>query len=87
VNAAIREYNHKKRFCFENIKQFNTSEIRVGCALMVDGGAAGGNGCMMWRYERKQREKVFRQSILEVPEFEELGMPYWRFEQFRKFSP
>jgi hypothetical protein len=54
---------------------------------MIGGGAAGGNGCMMWRSERKRREKVFRQSILKVPDFEELGMPYWRFEQFRKFSP
>jgi hypothetical protein len=87
VNAAIREYNCKKRFCLGNIKQFTTSEIIIGFALMIGGGEAGGNGCMMWRSERKQREKVFRQSILKVPDFVELGMPYWRFEQFRKFSP
>jgi hypothetical protein len=87
VNAAIREYTHKKRFCLGNIKQFTTSEIIVGFALTIGGGVAGGNGCMMWRSESKQQEKVFRQSILKVPDFEELGMPYWRFEQFRKFSP
>jgi hypothetical protein len=87
VNAAIREYNNKKRFCLGNIKQFTTSEIIVGFALMIGDRAADGNGCMIWLSERKQREKVFRQSILKVPDFEELGMPYWRFEHFRKFSP
>jgi hypothetical protein len=86
VNAAIIEYNRKKRFCLGNIKQFTTREIIVGFALMIFCGAAGRNGCMMWRSERKRREKVFRQSILKVPDLEELGMPYWRFEQFCKFS-
>jgi hypothetical protein len=69
VNAAIIKYNHKKRFCLGNIKQFTTSEIIFGFALMIGGGTAGGNGCVMWRSERKQREKVFRQSILKVPDF------------------
>jgi hypothetical protein len=87
VTAAIREYNHKKRLCLGNIKQFTTSEIILGFALMIGGGSASGNCCMMWRSERKRREKVFRQSILKVPDFKELGMPYWRFEQLRKFSP
>jgi hypothetical protein len=59
VNAAIREYNHKKRFCLANIKQFTTREIIVGFDLMIGGGAAGGNGFMMWRSERKRRVKVF----------------------------
>jgi hypothetical protein len=53
VNAAIGEYNKKKRCCLGNIKQFTTSEITVGSALMIGDGAAGGNGCMMWRSERK----------------------------------
>jgi hypothetical protein len=87
VNAAIREYNNKKRFCLANIKQFTTSEIMVGFALTIVGGMAGGNSCMMWRSEHNQREKVFCQSTLKVPDFEELGMPYLRFDKFRKFSP
>jgi hypothetical protein len=85
--CSHQKYNHKKRFCLGNIKQFTTSDIFFGFALMIGGGAAGGNGCMVWRSERKRREKVFHQSILKVRGFEELDMPYWRFEQFRKFSP
>jgi hypothetical protein len=87
VNVAVAEKNHIKRFSLGKIKPFSARELIVGLALMIGGGAAGGNGCMMWIYERKRREKVFRKSILRIPDFEEFGMPYWRFAEFCKFSP
>jgi hypothetical protein len=87
ANVAIAEKNHTKRFSLGEIKPFSASELIVGLALMIGGGEAGGNGCMIWRSERKRQEKVFQKSILRIPDFEEFGMPYWRFEQFRKFSP
>jgi hypothetical protein len=87
VNVAIAEKNHMKRFSLGEIKPFSASKLIVGLALMIGGGAAGGNGCMMWCSERKRREKVFHKIILRIPIFEEFEMPYWRFEQFRKFSP
>jgi hypothetical protein len=87
VNVGITEKNHMKRFSLGKIKPFSVSELIVGLALMIGGGAAGGNGCMIWRFECKRREKVFRKSILRIPDFKEFGMPYWQFEQFRKFSP
>jgi hypothetical protein len=68
------------------IKHFSTSDIVNGFALMIGGWAVEGNGCMMWRSERKRQEKFFRDRILKVSDFEELGMSYWRFEQFRKCS-
>jgi hypothetical protein len=54
---------------------------------MIGGGVLGRNGCMLWRSECKRRERVFRKRILRVAEFEEFGIPYWRFEQFHKLSP
>jgi hypothetical protein len=58
VNLAIAEKNHMKRFSLAKIKPFSASELIVGLALMIDGGAAGGNACMMWRSERKRRDRV-----------------------------
>jgi hypothetical protein len=75
VNVAVTEKNHIKRFSLGEIKPFSAIELIVGLALMIGGGAAGGNGCMMWRSERKRREKVFRKNILRIPDLEEFGMP------------
>jgi hypothetical protein len=45
-----------KRFSLGKIKLFSASELIVGSALMLGGGAAGDNGCMMWPSERKVGE-------------------------------
>jgi hypothetical protein len=47
VNSAIMEKKHTRHFSLGGIKHFSTSEIIVGFALMIDGGAAGGNRCML----------------------------------------
>jgi hypothetical protein len=80
VNLSFMEKNHTKRFSLGEIKPFSASELIVGSALMIGGGAAGGNGCMMWPSDRKRWEKVFCKNILRIPDLEEFGMSYWRFE-------
>jgi hypothetical protein len=60
VNVAIAEKNHMKRFSLGKIKPLAVSELIVGLALIIGGGADGGNGYIMRRSERKRWEKVFQ---------------------------
>jgi hypothetical protein len=87
MNNVIKFKNNENRFSLGKLKRFTTSDFIFGMDFMIGGGAVDVNRCMLWSSERKQREKVFRKSILKVAYFEVCGMLYWRFEQFCKFSP
>jgi hypothetical protein len=79
INDEVEKSNFWAKSKNNHGKNFTDSEFFIGLAFLIGTGDVDGNGCTLWRSERARRQRKRCQSIVTIADFEDHGMPYWRF--------